>query len=491
MYNNPFSKYQYAEGLSTNEMMVVAMESLRQMGWLVTSASPSLILASTHNPMFSWADSVSIRIDAEKIEVTSIRNADSGFDWGKSKRNTEQFLQVYSKLRRQLSNEELSKKYQELLKEKWFHTIEITSGPVPEKTVPQRRKPQETSPIKDFFLKYRLTPWTLIVFLSSAILLWSNDMHLFPYKSEILDFGASKRLLSMDGQLSRIFTALFIPQSPFELFINLVAVVFAGILLEHVLGVIYMLLVLILSGLMASLYHIVYFEEQVFAGFAVMVMGLYGALAILVIFTSAIDKEGLKTSLASILIFLTFHLYKKNGIISEPVCLVVGFVSGAVLAVVMLPSMKDKENRTLQMSTPFLILLFYGILSAMLFFSIPQDMIQYRKILAEIKENEKTAIQSTVYAEKQTGRKAMVLWKGDVIRNWNKNIRLMNDLRKLQLPDSLKENNEILIQYYAVQSNRTRLIINNLERPDDYFTNKMNRFDEAIAKLKVTMAENK
>ncbi len=74
----------------------------------------------------------------------------------------------------------------------------------------------------------------------------------------------------------------------------------------------------------------------------------------------------------------------------------------------------------------------------------------------------------------------MILMKGEVIRNWNKNIRLVNESRKLNLPDSLLEKNNWLLQLYILKSNRTRLEINQIEKGVENFESKIKRFNDNI-----------
>jgi hypothetical protein len=119
----------------------------------------------------------------------------------------------------------------------------------------------------------------------------------------------------------------------------------------------------------------------------------------------------------------------------------------------------------------------------MIWFSIPKDLIRYREIHNEIGANHQLAEEAYRKANRSTGRQKMILMKGEVIRNWNKNIRLVNESRKLNLPDSLLEKNNWLLQLYILKSNRSRLEIIQMEKDVENFENKIERFDNNIEKV--------
>ena len=492
MKGENLQKYIYAEACTEKEMLVLAADTCRQLNWMTTSISHGQLNAFTHNPSLSWACLIEIQIQSDKLEITCSGVSPAGFTWGREKKYLDQFLVTYSKLKRQASIGSLESRYTELVKEKPLAQETLTSH---SETLLESFSPDEKTEVRPitkiikapspgflnvFFLQYRATPWIMIILLAIPTLLWAEGLRFYPFSNELMNMGASNQLMTMNNEWWRLFSSLFIPSDPWQWALNLVAIVFAGMILEPSIGVVRMLLVMITAGTSTSMMGLVLYSDRVFCGITPFAVGLWGAVLVLRFTTDAVAIQALRTGLPSLLVACLIQIRFMDYISASPSMVATGFIAGVITMLLMLPSVKNNEDVTLQMATPPLILVFYAILLWMIWFSLPKDLIRYREIHNEIGANHQLAEEAYRKANRSTGRQKMILMKGEVIRNWNKNIRLVNESRKLNLPDSLLEKNNWLLQLYILKSNRTRLEINQIEKGVENFENKIKRFDDNI-----------
>jgi len=492
MAGETFQKYIYAEGSSEKEMLVLAANACRQLNWITFSVFPDQLYAFTHSTSLSWACLITIRIQHDKLEITCTGVSPNGFTWGRETKYLDQFLAAYTKLKRQATFGSLEIRYNELVKE-WqtgHEPPETNSESLLESFAQEEKtsvrafttsaKVLSLGFLKVFFLQYRVTPWILIILLAVPTLIWAEGLRFYPLSTELMEMGASNRLMTMNNEWWRLFTSLFIPADPWQWALNLLAIVFAGIILEHSIGLVRMLLVMITAGTSTSLMGLVLYSDRVFSGITPFSMGLWGAVIVLRFTTDAVAIRALRAGLPSFLIAFLIQIRFMEYISASPSMLSCGIITGAVTMLLMLPSLNNNEDFTLQLATPPLILFFYAMLLWMIWFSIPKDLIRYQEIHTEISSNQKRAEEAYKKAIQATGKQKIILMKGEVIRNWNKNIRLVNESRKLNLPDSLMEKNNWLLQLYVLKSNRTRLEINHIEKGIENFESNIKRFDDNI-----------
>jgi rhomboid protease GluP len=495
MTGEKFKKYIYTEGCTEKEMLVLAADTCRQLNWMTTSISHGQLNVFTHSPSLSWACLIEIRIQPDKLEITCSGVSPAGFTWGREQKYLDQFLATYSKLKRQATIGSLESRYTELVKEKpsgqetpASHSETLLESFSPEEKtdvqpITKTRKAPSPGFLNVFFLQYRATPWIMIILLAVPTLLWAEGLRFYPFSTELMELGASNRLMTMNNEWWRLFSSLFIPADPWQWALNLLAIIFAGMILEPSIGLVRMLLVMITAGTSTSVMGLVLYSDRVFCGITPFAVGLWGAVIVLRFTTDAVANKALMTGFISFMTACLIQIRLMDYISASPGMMVSGFVAGAITMLLMLPSVKNNEDVTLQLATPPLILVFYAILLWMIWFSIPKDLIRYREIHNEIGANHQLAEEAYRKANRSTGRQKMILMKGEVIRNWNKNIRLVNESRKLNLPDSLLEKNNWLLQLYILKSNRTRLEIIQMEKEVENFENKIERFDNNIEKV--------
>lgn len=495
MADDLFQKYIYAEGCSEKEMMVLAADTIRQLNWITSSIFPGNLIAFTQSPSLPWASRIEIRIQRDKLEISCSGVSPTGFTWGREKKCLDLFLTTYAKLKRQANIGSLKSRYETLVNTTVVQTEPLISNTddLVESFSPEEKavgrpvtkitKPPSPGLIKIFFLEYRVTPWILIILLAVPTLLWAEGLRFYPFSTELMEMGASNRLMTMNNEWWRLFTSLFIPSDPRQWALNLLAIIFAGMILEHSIGLVRILLIMITAGTFTSMMGLVIYSDRVFSGITPFAMGLWGAVVVLRFTTDAVAIRALRIGLPLFLITSLVQIRFMENVSASLSLVASGFFAGVITMLLMLPSLKNNEDFTLQLSTPPLILLFYTVLLWMIWFSIPKDLIRYREIYNEIFANQKQAEEAYQNSSKATGRQKMILMKGEVIRNWNKNIRLVNESRKLNLPDSLLEKNNWLLQLYILKSNRTRLEIIQIEKGVEYFDQKMERFDSKIRKV--------
>lgn len=198
-------------------------------------------------------------------------------------------------------------------------------------------------PKKGFFVTPIIINLNLLIYMAMVI----SGLGLVSFKgSDLLNWGANFRPLTTDGQWWRLLTSTFLHGGLMHILANMYGLIFVGIFLEPLLGAKKYAFVYLLTGILASVASIWWYDATVSVGASGAIFGLYGfflASLLLKVFPPDFGKA----FLASTLVFVVFNLLMgfTGGI--DNAAHIGGLLSGFILGLIMSRQLKhNKEYET-------------------------------------------------------------------------------------------------------------------------------------------------
>ena len=198
-------------------------------------------------------------------------------------------------------------------------------------------------PKKGFFVTPIIIDLNLLIYMAMVI----SGLGLVSFKgSDLLNWGANFRPLTTDGQWWRLLTSTFLHGGLMHILANMYGLIFVGIFLEPLLGAKKYAFVYLLTGILASVASIWWYDATVSVGASGAIFGLYGfflASLLLKVFPPDFGKA----FLASTLVFVVFNLLMgfTGGI--DNAAHIGGLLSGFILGLIMSRQLKhNKEYET-------------------------------------------------------------------------------------------------------------------------------------------------
>lgn len=197
-------------------------------------------------------------------------------------------------------------------------------------------------PKKGFFVTPIIIDLNLLIYLGMII----SGLGLVSFKgSDLLNWGANFRPLTTDGQWWRLLTSTFLHGGLMHILANMYGLLFVGIFLEPLLGAKKYAFVYLLTGILASVASIWWYDATVSVGASGAIFGLYGFfLACLLL--KVFPPEFGKAFLASTLVFVGFNLLMgfTGGI--DNAAHIGGLLSGFILGLIMSRQLKQQVETT-------------------------------------------------------------------------------------------------------------------------------------------------
>ena len=366
-------------GFDPTHYLAIALDVVNQFGWSVNYTSKSGLIAFTGTSIFSTSEKITVLIKDNTVNITS-ENAGSGmYDWGRNKKNVENFITEFDAACARLSAEQ----------------IEImATGLKPQIETDEEDRlalppPTAADNFKSFFSLfiprpgYTISPiivdLNILVFIVMAI---SGVSLIEPDSQDLLNWGANLRGATLSGQWWRLFTNTFIHIGFLHLLLNMYALLYIGVLLEPYLGKLKFATAYLFTGIIASLTSCYWHPVTISAGASGAIFGMYGVfLAMLT--TNFIPKALRKPLLTSIGVFVAFNLMNgvKAGI--DNAAHIGGLISGLAIGYIYYPSLKKPLLHGLSYLTIGIVSVLFLITSITIYKQIPDDMVRYN---AKIKE---------------------------------------------------------------------------------------------------------
>lgn len=195
-------------------------------------------------------------------------------------------------------------------------------------------------PKKGFIVTPIIIDLNLLIYIAMVI----SGFGLVSFKgSDLLNWGANFRPLTTDGQWWRLLTSTFLHGGLMHILANMYGLIFVGIFLEPLLGAKKYTFVYLLTGILASVASIWWYDATISVGASGAIFGLYGfflACLLLKVFPPDFGKA----FLASTLVFVGFNLLMgfTGGI--DNAAHIGGLLSGFILGLLMSRQLKQQTE---------------------------------------------------------------------------------------------------------------------------------------------------
>jgi rhomboid protease GluP len=102
------------DNLTREQFLSVAIETSKQLGWVLGNVNNSGFIAYTNNGLFSWNAEVKLKIRNASANLQSQSRGDDLIDVRENKKNLHNFVTALKGVKKRFTTEELSSKYDDL-----------------------------------------------------------------------------------------------------------------------------------------------------------------------------------------------------------------------------------------------------------------------------------------------------------------------------------------------------------------------------------------
>ena len=429
--------------LTQQHFLTLMIEAARQQGWNIGHISETSFVAYTGFSMSSTGEEVKLKIDGDTATIKSQCIGNQILDYGKNKRNINDLLATFTSLRTSLSVEEIEAKYNDLHQNLLIQDQDLSNEP-PQTT--QEKFKNVLSffvPTEGYFITPILINLNILIFVLMVV---SGVNFLTPDNESLIKWGANFSPATLDGGWWRLITNCFLHIGVFHLLMNMYALGYIGVLLEPHLGKAKFAAAYLLTGITASLCSVWWHSLIISAGASGAIFGMYGVfLAMLT--TSFIEASARKALLTSIGIFVGYNLLNgmKAGI--DNAAHIGGLAGGLIIGYAYVPALKQPGNFKLNngIIAALCVIILTG--STIVYKRIPNALNEYDEKMKSFSSRESMALEVYKMANTATKEAFLEELKDRGIYYWTENIKLINELDKLNLPDELHERDRKLLQY--------------------------------------------
>ncbi|WP_210758605.1 rhomboid family intramembrane serine protease [Croceimicrobium hydrocarbonivorans] len=467
-------------GLSAKESLVIAFETLKDLGWKIGNIAKNGIKAYTHFSSNSWSEEILIYIEKTQISLKSESNGNQLINGVNNRQNTEAFIARFKSLQQELEPSYLESSYSELETRFTENSEELHFS----------KKQSGKEKILDFFSLFIprngffISPILLNVNILIFILMAMSGVNiLMPDNESLLLWGANFRPVTLDGEWWRLISSCFLHIGLLHLLMNMYALLYIGVLLEPYLGKARFLSAYLLSGLAGSTASLYWNELTISAGASGAIFGMYGVfLAMLT--TNLIEKSTRKTMLSSIVIFVGYNLMYglKGGI--DNAAHIGGLLSGLLIGYAFYPSLLKPEKPILaQRSIALLSLFILSISTLVLVYKNPGDLLKYQTEMEEFALLEEKALGIYNLPKTSTDLDYLNEIRNTGIPSWKANIELLERMEQLDLPTDIHSRITKLKDYCNLRIKVYELIQKGILEKTDFYYSEIEQYNLEIEQL--------
>jgi rhomboid protease GluP len=464
------------DDLTSEQFLVIAIETANKMGWEIGYASYNGLVAYTNNGMFSWNAEIKIKIEDGIAKLNSSSVGNEMVDWGKNKRNINKFILAFQEQKSLSTDDELVGQFNQIKQHLVPQEEDILILP------PQTTKEKISDffsifiPSEEFYVTPILLDINILIFIAMA-LTGVNIMQ--PDSESLLKWGANFRPMTLDGEPWRLLTNCFLHIGIFHLLMNMYALLYIGSLLEPYLGKTRFISAYILTGLTASMASLWWHDLTISAGASGAIFGMYGVfLAMLT--TNLIEKTARKALLSSISVFVGYNLIfgLKGGI--DNAAHIGGLVGGIIIGYAFIPSLKNPDAINLKWSTIGLLTVLILSTSFVVYKKIPNDIGKYYTKIKDFSVIESMALEYYSLPEDEPKDKRLYELKDRGIYYWQRNITLLDSCKRLDLPLEIRTRNRLLREYCDLRIKSYELMYKAVSEDTDKYKDQIDSFDKQI-----------
>lgn len=463
-------------GLTQEQFIVIALESVKKLNWNVSYTSRTGIIAYTKFSMSSYSEEVKITVSDSTATLKSECTGSQLIDWGKNKRNIEKFISVYEEVKPSLSVTELDEKVEELKSNIVAQEEDILSQPPPTTKEKIANVFALFKPTKGYIITPIIIDLNILIFLLMVI---SGVNVIIPDNESLIKWGANFRPMTLEGEWWRLITNCFLHIGVFHLLMNMYALAYIGVLLEPRLGTSRFTAAYLLTGLCASVASLWWNDLTISTGASGAIFGTYGVfLAMLT--TNLIERAARRALMVSITVFVGYNLLNgiKGGI--DNAAHIGGLISGILIGYAFYPSLKKDASSKLKFVTIGALTMLVGLTSVFVYAQIPNDIGKYDARMKQFISMESMALEVFKMPENSPREKLLDEIKNRGLYYWNENIKLVSELDKMNLPEPIHRRNEKLIQYCKLRIKSYELLYKAVEENTDIYRPQMEGFNRQI-----------
>lgn len=464
------------ENLSKEQFLALSVEAASQLGWNISFLNESGFIAYTKFSMSSWGEEITVTIHEERVEAKSVCTGSQLFDWGKNKKNIEDFLLTLKKLRDVVPPEEMERKFTQLKEGYADEGNPIPSGQV---ISPHEKVTSFISifkPAEGYFITPILVNINILIFVLMVIT--GVDVFL-PDNDSLLNWGANFRPMTLEGQWWRLFTACFLHIGILHLLMNMYALFYIGLLLEPYLGTARFVAAYLLTGIVASVCSLWWHDLTISAGASGAIFGMYGVF-IALLTTNLLDKSVRNAFFTSIAIFVGYNLLNgvRDGI--DNAAHIGGLLGGVAAGYAFVPSLKKSRSESIKLSTIGLLTAIVFASSFVVYKSLPNDVGKYDSEIKRFISMEEMALEVFSLPEDTPKEKLLSEIKDKGLFYWRENLKLIDSFKELDLPLEIRERNLKLREYCELRIKSYELIYKTVDEDTDMYENEINEYNQKI-----------
>ena len=321
---------------------------------------------------------------------------------------------------------------------------------------------------KDLFPQknYLITPILIYanVFVFALMVLFGINVFM-PSTDILVQWGGNIRYLTINGQLWRLFTSIFLHSGILHLAFNMYALLYVGSILEKAIGRNKFIFAYLISGIAASISSLMIYENIVSVGASGAIFGLFGVLLPLLVSKEKgyefpdIPVKNLALNTSAFVLYNIIIGFGKSGI--DNAAHIGGLFTGAIIGI--LYSMMAKE-KIRPMLAYIILLLTIGIFSTLVITNVSDKFGELNKVFEEFSVNEEKAlwmyrenidsIPDSLYEYKLTK---------EGIDIWDENIALFEKIKNNGYDEPVVKLIDMFIDYSTLRKKSCELMIESLE----------------------------
>ncbi len=463
--------------LTDGQFLVLAIAAAKTLEWSISEVNGKGFIAFTGISWSSYGEKVEVSIEGDVPVLKSQCTGSQIMDHGRNEKNVKALINEVHGLLNSFTTEELDAKYHE-----------IQSNPV-QANLNKRPKFKNFLSIFIPVEGYFITPILIDLNIAIYLLMVAFGVNfMLPTTESLITWGANFRPMTLEGQWWRLLTNCFLHIGVFHLLMNMYALAYIGLMLEHHLGRVRYLAAYLLTGIIASMTSVSFHELIVSAGASGAIFGMYGVfLAMLT--TNLIDKAERSVMFKSILIFVLYNLMygMKAGI--DNAAHIGGLISGLAIGYAYLPGLKRVENTAVRDITIVALTVVAIIGCYVASFRIPNDVGKYYSEIQKFTALEAKAIESTKNSSIKTQEQKLFDIRYGAIYNWDALISLISNLDTLNLPPRIHSRNQMLLDYCNLRLRLSELHYNSIKNNTSDFQDSVAWYNEQITRSLASLKE--
>ena len=318
-------------------------------------------------------------------------------------------------------------------------------------------------PQKNYFFTPLLIYANVFVFVLMALF----GMNIFlPSTDTLVQWGGNIRYLSINGQIWRLFTSVFLHGGILHLVFNMYALLYVGSILEKVIGKNKFIFAYIISGIVASISSIMMNENIVSIGASGAIFGLFGLLLPLRGYN--FPNISVKKLLLNVAIFVLYNImigFTKSGI--DNAAHIGGLFTGIIIGIFYSFIAKEKIR---PISAYIILALIFGMFSTLVITNVSDNIGKYDRALKQFDMNEQKALWMYQVNWDNVSDMQLISFKNKLMKEgveiWDENIILLEKIKNNDYDEWHIQLIDLLIDYSILRKKSCELMIALLEEND-------------------------